>query len=371
MPANNTLPRPPQYIKQNGRNVINPAYLEWQRLYGPKPTTAPASTPTTPGSKVNPTPHVRTGAATDPKKKTTTQTGGSQPQNDVETVTINGEQWQITYDANGKVINRKDLGPAPTNQPPGGGTQIPAGIGGGGGGAMTAYEQAQIALDKQKLADAEAQQKADQAYREAQAVDQFNKNWQDYQVKNYYGSFYGPSAAAPAGSPWAFRLPEPSYIQDYYKNNPQAGPDPWSQPLGFSGYSGSGYLNPQQPGIQNAGAVPAGSVAAPIKGQAPANPFPGATQGSVAYNPNAAQTGQNVAPPIGGKVGGDPHGMPVTMGGQSAGLDPNLLNIISSHPAANQFVMSLPGASQFVSRALGQQGPSSTINPPVAGGTNG
>ena len=243
--------------------------------------------------------------------------------------------------------------PAPsaggTTQPP----VMPYGAGSGGGG-MTAYEQAQVALDKQKLADAEAQQKADQAYREAQAVDAFNKNWQDYQVKNYYGSFYGPAAAAPAGSPWAYRLPEPSYIQDYYKNNPQAGPDPFSQPIQFSGYSGSGYLNPQQPGIQNAGSVPSGSVAAPIQGQAPANPFPGAIQGSVGYDPNTAQTGQNIAPPMGGT--------------QPQTLDPNLLNVISSHPAANQFVMSLPGAQDFVAKAMTQQ---PAVTPPIPGGTNG
>lgn len=252
-----------------------------------------------------------------------------------------------TYNANGQIISGPDYK---------GNTGNNLGYTGGSGGGMTAYESAQVALDKQKLADAEAQQKADQAYRQAQALDTFNKNWQDYQTKNYYGSFYGPAAAAPAGSPFAYKLPEPDFVQQYYANNPNAGPDPFQQALPFSGYSGSGFLNPQQPGIQNAGAIPAGAnVSAPISGAAPANPFPGATTGSLgAYNPGAPQTGQNVP------------------------LDPNLLNAISSHPAANQFVLSLPGAMDFVSKALGSGAtgaPTGTPQPnvaaPTSGGSNG
>lgn len=274
-----------------------------------------------------------------------------------------GRMYQVTYDpTTGKIIGQPILAAnqsAAPGSPAGGGgapniPQIPYGA--GGGGAMTAYEQAQVALDKQKLADAEAQQKADQAYRQAQALDTFNKNWQDYQTKNYYGSFYGPASAAPAGSPFAYKLPEPDFVQQYYANNPNAGPDPFQQALPFSGYSGSGFLNPQQPGIQNAGAIPAGaSVSAPISGAAPANPFPGATTGSLgAYNPAAPQTGQNVP------------------------LDPNLLNAISSHPAANQFVLSLPGAMDFVSKTLGSGAtgaPTGTPQPnvaaPTSGGANG
>jgi hypothetical protein len=199
-------------------------------------------------------------------------------------------------------------------------------LGGAGGasGAMTQYEQALIALDKQKLADAEAQQKADQAYRETQAVEAFNKQWQDYQVKNYYGSFGGPTSAAPAGSPWFYRLPEPTDIKSAYAHNPQMGQDPWNSPIGVSGYSGSGFLNPQQPGTQSVQAL--GNVAAPIAGQQPANPFPGPTSGQ--------------AP-------------------QQAGLDPQMLDMISSHPAANHFVMSLPGAKEFVA-AQGVQIPGIT-----------
>jgi hypothetical protein len=49
-------------------------------------------------------------------------------------------------------------------------------------------------------------------------------------------------------------------------------------------------------------------------------------------------------------------------------LDSNLVNAISSHPAANQFVLSLPGAREFVAQALGQN---SAVPPPIPGSTNG
>jgi hypothetical protein len=359
---------PPRIL--NGK--INPAYVTWFNNQTPQP--APGTKPYGQGTSLYPTSNAPPNAPAQPKP-----TGGAGSSSGTsETVNINGELWHITYDSSGKVTGRVDLGPAPTSGPKGDPSTLPSGVA-GGSTPMTAYEQAQIALDKQKVADAEAQQKADQEYRNAQALDAFNKQWQDYQTKNYYGSFYGPSAAAPAGAPMAFRLPEPSYVQDFYKNNPASGPDPFSQPMPYSGYSGSGFLNPQQPGIQNAGAIPAGAVPAPIAGGAQAQPFAGVSQGqAAAFNPNAPQSGQNV--PTGMQAGGT---QPVTqgqlspMGGGMTGamqspamgkLDPNILNAFQSHPAANQFVMSLPGAQQFVAQSLGSSG---AMQAPISGGSNG
>ena len=261
-----------------------------------------------------------------------------------------GKTYRVTYE-NGIPVDAIAIsGSSGAPQAPG----VPPGGGVGGGGAMTAYEQAQVALDKQKLADAEAQQKADQTYREAQAIDAFNKNWQDYQVKNYYGSFGGPSSAAPAGSPWFYRLPEPTYVQNYYKNNPQAGPDPWSQPIQVSGYSGSGFLNGQQPGTQTVQAI--GNTPASIPGQAPANPFPGATSGQgVSPNQFSGVPGQNgmASGPKGIASFGSP--VPGAIGASSMTdrLSPDEIQMISSHPAANHFVLALPGAIDHFVNATG------------------
>lgn len=214
-----------------------------------------------------------------------------------------------------------------THQPP------PLSFGGGSNGAMTAYEAAQVKLDQQKIADAEAQQKADEAYRQAQALDTFNKNWQDFQTKHYYGSVNGPAYAAPAGSPNFFKMPEPDYVANYYKNTPNAGPDPWNQPNPYSGYSGTLFSNPQQPGTQ--ATPPVGSTPAPAiggAGQVVNGPTPGVASGTLpGFNPNAPQSGQNVPtpPPIAPNVGARTGAIPprsMAYGGGSTGTELAILH---------------------------------------------
>lgn len=198
------------------------------------------------------------------KPSGTSTSGGTHTQ----VVYLNGAPYIATIDANGNTVNLSPV-QSPNQSQPQFNPNTGAGVGGGASGAMTAYEQQQIALDKQRLADAEAQQKADQTYRDAQAVDTWTKNWQDFQTKNHYGSMAGPAFAAPAGSPFWFKMPEPTYIADWYKNNPNAGPDPWNLPSQMSGYSGSSFANPQQPGVQNAG-LPGGPGTNPQIGNTPA-----------------------------------------------------------------------------------------------------
>lgn len=204
---------------------------------------------------------------------------------------------------------------------------------GGSSGAMTQYEAAQVALDKQKIADAEAQQKADEAYRQAQALDTFNKNWQDFQTKHFYGSVNGPAYASPAGAPSFFKMPEPDYVANYYKNTPNAGPDPWNQPSPYSGYSGTLFSNPQQPGTQVT--PPAGSTPAPAiggDGQIVNGPTPGVTSGTLpGFNPNAPQSGQNVPtpPPIAPSAGAGAGALPprsMAYGGGSTGTELAILH---------------------------------------------
>jgi hypothetical protein len=337
-----TVPQAPPHFLTAGKGVVvNPSWTTWNNQYGsiagPHPS-GYSSNPTTTGSSS--TPSSSKPAAS--KSPTTTSTGG---------YFVDPNTGDV-YN-NGTLIGGPDFHPAGSGLPNTAGSSV---YGGSSVGAMTQYEAAQVVLDKQKLADAEAQQKADQSYREAQAIDTFNKNWQDYQKTNYYGSFYGPSAAAPAGSPNAFRLPEPTYVQDYYKNNPQAGQDPWSAPIAFGGYTGGGFLNPQQPGVQNA--PPTGSVAAPIAGQTGYNPFSGPTSGQ-GVNP-AQFSGAPAQPPQASTPGAS----------QAGPVDPNTLGMIASHPAANQFVMSLPGAQQFVNQATNGQGLPGVSSPQQApGGT--
>lgn len=264
---------PPQTIPGPGSNparrgtVTNPAYLQWQQQMNAYNQAIAAN---------------RTLQQTQ-SAVTARQSGGGAgiPPNYV----WNGTAWVPPNDPS--LRQQQPYGPP-----------IIGGVG-GGGGAMTAYEAAQVALDKQKMADAEAQQKADQEYRNAQALDAFNKQWQDFQTKHYYGSIMGPAYAAPAGASSFFKLPEPQYVQDYYKNNPQAGGDPWSQTPQYGGYSGSLFSNPQQPGTQQT--PPTGALAAPVaagQGQSVNGPTPGVTSGALPiYNPAAPQSGQNVLTP--------------------------------------------------------------------------
>lgn len=119
---------------------------------------------------------------------------------------------------------------------------------GGGGGGITQYEQQQIALDKRRLADAEAQQKAAQQLAESQAVEGFNKDYRDFQAKSYYGSQYGPTYFSPAGSVFAQRAPESATLKQAFKDAGQA--DPWQQQGNVpAGYTGVTYSNAQHPGL--------------------------------------------------------------------------------------------------------------------------
>src|SRR5258706_5636716 len=289
-------PPPPQYITAGKGMGINPAYVVWQQK------------------------EAAYEAAEKKYQAAPKSSGGSQakPAGATHVQSINGYDYVV--DSTGNIVSV--VGPTQGGT---GAVNPYSSIGGGGG--ITAYEQAQVALEKQKLADAEAQQKADQEYRQAQALDTFNKNEQEFQTKHFYGSIAGPSYAAPAGAPNWWKLPEPGYVADYYKNNPSAGPDPWNQPNPYSGYTGSGFSNPQQPGTQVT--PPAGGVAA---GGQVANPFPGVTSGAVsAYNPNAPQTGQNIpglTPPPIASSGTGPRGIPAGIPNNSNGsLPPTMASL--------------------------------------------
>lgn len=200
----------------------------------------------------------------------------------------NGQLYQVTYDPTTGRIVGSPIAATPEQQaaynaahPSGGGT---SGGGGytsatGGGTAMTAYEAAQVALDKQRIADAEAQRLADEQYRQSQALETSNKDFQDYQSKHYYGSLNGPAYAPPAGAASFYQLPEPTDLKAAYANsavNTTGQVDPWAQKTpAFSGYSGTNFNNPQQPGVDaNSTAIPQGAVPAPIPQPTTATPVP-------------------------------------------------------------------------------------------------
>ena len=274
--------QPPQYISAGrGVTVPNPAYAQWEKQNAAYQQWLTRTQLGVANAGANPAPR---------PSNAKPATGGNHTQ------TINGYTYIV--DGNGNIVSY--VGPAnaapPTNPSLGLGSY---GGGSGSGRGMTAYEAAQVKLDNQKIADAEAQQKADEQYRQAQALDAFNKNQQDFQTKHFYGSIAGPAYAAPAGAPNWWKMPEPDYVTNYYKNTPNAGPDPWSQPNPYSGYSGSLFSNPQQPGTQQT--PPAGALAAPVaarQGQAVNGPTPGVTSGALpAFNPYAPQTGQNLLTP--------------------------------------------------------------------------
>ena len=151
------------------------------------------------------------------------------------------------------------------------------GGGGSGSGAMTAYESAQVALDKQRLADAEAQRQADEQYRQSQALETANKDFQDYQTKHPYGSVNGMAYAPPAGAATFYKLQEPPDVQAALANksiNTTGQVDPWSQGPTYSGFSGTNFSNPQQPGNVQNQAIPQGATPTPAPGQTPPTPIP-------------------------------------------------------------------------------------------------
>lgn len=189
-----------------------------------------------------------------------------------------GNLYQVTTGPNGNIIGTP-IAASPEQQqaynsshsatPAGSNPGVQAYVGSGGTGGMTAYETAQIALDKQRLADAEAQRLADEQYRQSQALETSNKDFQDYQTKHYYGSMNGPAFAPPAGAASFYKLPEPPDLKAAYANpavNTTGQVDPFAQANpSFNGYSGTNFSNPQQPGNDpNSTVVPQGATAAPV-----------------------------------------------------------------------------------------------------------
>lgn len=156
----------------------------------------------------------------------------------------------------------------------------------GGTGGPTWYEKQQIALDKQRLADAEAAQAAQLAYQAEQqkiaqsnAVESANQAFRDAQLKSTYGTINGMAYGSPKGSPFVEQLPEPMLLKEAYAASGQT--DPWSQQAHFGGYTGSAYMNAQQAGLADQGdpnaQVPTNGTGSPIPiaPTAPsANPWP-------------------------------------------------------------------------------------------------
>lgn len=191
-------------------------------------------------------------------------------------------------------------------------------------GGPTWYEQQQIALDQQRLADARAAQAAQEKYQaEQQAiarssqVESANQAFRDAQLKSTYGTINGMAYGGAKGSPFAQMLPEPSVLKDAFAANHQV--DPWSQPAMYGGYTGSGFMNMQQPGLANQGDP---NMRMPTSGTGSAIPLPPASQG------------------------------------QNENVHPELMNIIATHPDANKFALSLPGVKDAViNQVLAQSTP--------------
>lgn len=127
---------------------------------------------------------------------------------------------------------------------------------GGGNSGPTWYEQQQIALDKQRIAQAakaqafqEAQALEAKRLAESNAVEAANQAFRDAQLKSTYGTINGMAYAGAKGSPFAEKLPEPLLLKQYYADNKQT--DPWTRGPQVGGYTGSGYMNAEQPGIFN------------------------------------------------------------------------------------------------------------------------
>jgi hypothetical protein len=199
------------------------------------------------------------------------------------------------------------------------------GLGLPGGTGPTWYEQQQIALDQQRLADARAAQVAQEKYQAEQAaiarsnlIEGANKDYRSAQLQSTYGTINGMSFGGPKGAPIAQRLPESEVMKDAYAKNNQI--DPWSQPALYGGYTGSSYMNSQQPGLQDAMT----QVKAPITGTgAPISMAGGGNVPGTTGQPQliVAHGGENITPAPGtpmptllGSPGGAPFSNP---------LDPN------------------------------------------------
>lgn len=137
----------------------------------------------------------------------------------------------------------------------------------------TWYEKQQIALDKQRIKDAEAAQAAQLAYQHQQqliaqsnAVEAANQSFRDAQLKSTYGTINGMAYGSPKGAPVSQLLPEPLLLKQAYAAGKQ--PDPWNQAAPYGGYTGSQYMNAQQPGLSAQGdpnqAVPKTGPGSPI-----------------------------------------------------------------------------------------------------------
>lgn len=177
---------------------------------------------------------------------------------------INGANYYVSPD--GTVLGLYTPGKTPV-------TSYPLG---GGGGGPTWYEQQQVTLDKQRIADAEAAQKFQEAQAleakkiaESNAVESANQAFRDAQLKSTYGTINGMAYASPKGSPFVQQLPEPLLLKESYADNKQV--DPWSMPAQTGGYTGQGFMNAQQPGLANQGDP---NMQVPLTGPGSAIPLP-------------------------------------------------------------------------------------------------
>lgn len=245
------------------------------------------------------------------------------------TQVVNGHLLTIDADS-GIIISDQPVASAAAAQRP---ASAPYGIGMAG---PTWYEQQQIALDNQRLADARAAQAAQEKYQAEQAeisrsnlIEGANKDYRSAQLQSTYGTINGMAFAGPKGSPIAQQLPESEVMKDAYAKNNQI--DPWSQPALYGGYTGSGYMNAQQPGLQDERT----QVKAPIAGTgAPISMAGGGNVPGTTGQPQliVAHGGENITPAPGtpmptllGSPGGKPFSNP---------LDPN--DPMSKGPAGPQ-----------------------------------
>lgn len=168
--------------------------------------------------------------------------------------------------------------PDQSTQPAAPQTQAPIPVKGmaAGGTVTTWYEQQQIALDKKRLADARAAQAWQEAQAlqqkramEGQAIDTANQTYRDDKLKSYYGTVNGMAYGAPKGARVVQKLPEPMLLAQGYKDLKQT--NPWTAPITYGGYTGSTYMNSQQPGLYS---LTDPSMAIPTSGPGSSIPTP-------------------------------------------------------------------------------------------------
>ena len=130
---------------------------------------------------------------------------------------------------------------------------IPGMAAGGTVAPPTWYEQQQVALSQQQIADArkaqawqQAQALQQQRLAEHTAIDTANQAFTDEKLKTLYGTINGMAYGAPKGARVDQQLPEPSMLAQGYKDlHVQS---PWVTQPTYGGYTGSEYMNAQQPG---------------------------------------------------------------------------------------------------------------------------